>query len=189
MNCDLIEAIEYSFGKEIHGIHAADVIITISQDNLGKKFQRCRRAGTSIDEYLEYENDGTNVSSYAHILYLLELIALKLQPRQMEKAAYLQGLQLTEKYAVVISRNGISELAASSNMTLFLERLFKPMERMAELKKIRTDIVSLKENLGSLRKYMATLRKWSGMHKEFVEKNSNVCKRSCCHHVHDVAIW
>lgn len=53
---DLVEAIEYAFGKEVRMCGDADVIITVKQEATAEqKFQRCYIGTDSSDTYYEYE--------------------------------------------------------------------------------------------------------------------------------------
>lgn len=61
---DLVEAIEYAFGKEIRLREDADVIVTVERSPAeDKKFQRRRIAIDASDTYYEYEMNVPQASS------------------------------------------------------------------------------------------------------------------------------
>lgn len=61
---DLVEAIEYAFGKDIRLCEDADVIVTVERSSAeDKKFRRCRIAINASDTYYEYEMNEPKASS------------------------------------------------------------------------------------------------------------------------------
>lgn len=147
MRDDLIEAVQYGFGREMRVSQQAEVIVTYTD----MKLSRCRIANRMPNcKYYAYDMDANVVSNYG---------IASCARQEITRKEYLAKLGLIAHEACIIDLNGrVKALASTANVAPILEQMCGSIARESEWNEIQREKAFLIYNQTIIQSYRKFLR-------------------------------